>query len=89
MFSFSHLLIGLAMIAGGFAMVKYTFKLLNITGPQQWMERYTGSGSTYGMYKLAGVAIIIMGILFATGFGNNLMDFIFSPLKGIFKPLGQ
>jgi hypothetical protein len=89
MFNFSHLLIGLFMVAAGMAMIKFTFKVLNITGQQAWLERYTGSGSTYGMYKLFGVFLVIVGILFATGFGNNVIEFIFSPLKGIFRPLSQ
>jgi hypothetical protein len=85
----AHVLIGLIMIVGGIAMVKYTFQLTNITGRQDWLERYTGSGSTYGIYKLFGVFIVIVGILFATGFGTGVIDFIFSPLKSVFHPIGS
>jgi hypothetical protein len=88
MFSFTNLIIGLAMIAVGILMVKYTFWLANTTGPMQWLERYTGGGSTYGIYKLFGVILAILGLLIATGFGDNVMGFIFSPLKGVFSPVG-
>jgi hypothetical protein len=89
MFNIGHILIGLFMTAAGVVIVKYTFKVVNITGRQDWLERYTGSGSTYGMYKLFGVFLVIIGILFATGFGNNVVDFLFSPLKSVFHPLNS
>jgi len=89
MFNLSHVLIGLAMMVGGIAMIKYTFQLANITGSQDWIERFTGSGTTYGIYKLFGVFIVIVGVLFATGFGNNVIAFIFSPLKSVFRPPGS
>ena len=88
MFDPGHIIIGLIMAGLGVAMVKYTFQLVNITGNQQWIEKYAGGGSTYGVFKLFGVLLAIAGIMFATGFGNNLMDFLFSPLKSIFRPPG-
>jgi len=84
MFSFKGLLIGIAMMALGMLGVKYTFWLHNVTGPQNWLERYTGSGSTYGIYKILSTLLVIAGILVATGFGNNVMSFIFSPLLNLF-----
>lgn len=86
MFSFSlqTVVTGLIMTVLGALMVKYTFWLVNTTGPQGWIERYTGSGSTYGIYKIVGVLVCLLGLLIATGLGNNAMEFIFSPLKGIF-----
>ena len=89
MFDIAHILIGLGLMACGVLMVKFTFWILNVTGQQQWLEKYTGSGSTYGMYKLFGVFLVIVGILFATGFGTNVIDFLFSPLKSVFHPLGN
>lgn len=71
----------------GVAFVKYTFWIHNMTGPQDWLERYTGSGSTYGIYKLFGVFIVLTGLLVASGFGNNVMSFLFSPLANLFRPL--
>lgn len=84
-FSVSHLIIGLVMAGLGVAMVKFSFKLLTITGQQDWLEKYTGAGSTNGMYKLFGVALILLGLLFGTGFGNDVMNFLLSPFSGIFK----
>lgn len=88
MFSFSlqNVLIGLVMTMLGALMVKYTFWLVNTTGPQDWIERYTGGGSTYGIYKIFGVILAIIGLMIATGLGNNVMEFLFSPLKSLFAP---
>jgi hypothetical protein len=86
MFSFSHLLIGLGFIAAGILFVKYTFQIMNMTGRQDWIEKYTGGGTTYGIFKLFGVVLVFVGILFATGFGNNLLNFLFAPLRHIFAP---
>lgn len=72
------------MMALGVLGVKYTFWLHNVTGPQNWLERYTGSGSTYGIYKILSTLLVITGILVATGFGNNVMSFIFSPFLNLF-----
>lgn len=87
-FSISHLLIGLVMVGLGVLMVKFTYQLTNFTGAQDWLERYTGSGSTYGIYKIVGVLLALAGLMFATGLGNGLMEFFFSPLKGLFKGFG-
>ena len=83
----SGILIGLTMIVLGVLFVKYTFNIVNMTGRQDWIEKYTGGGSTYGVFKIFGVLLVIVGILWATGFGANVMDFVFAPLKNIFHPL--
>ncbi len=88
MFTFSGLLIGLTMVALGILGIKYTFWLHNTTGPIAFIERYTGSGSTYGIYKILSVFLVIIGIIWATGFGHNIMDFLFAPLASVFKPGG-
>lgn len=88
MFNTAHILVGLGFVAAGAAMVKYTFQMVNITGTQDWIENITGTGSTYGVYKIFGVLLVVAGLMFATGLGNNLLDFLFSPLRHIFSPPG-
>jgi len=75
------------MALAGVGFVKYTFQITNLTGRQDWLERYTGSGSTYGVYKLFGVFLVIVGILWATGFGGDVINFLFAPVYNIFRPL--
>ena len=84
--SLTQIIIGVIMVGLGVLAVKYTFQLVNLTGRQQWIENITGSGSTYGVFKLFGVALVLLGLLVATGFGNDVLNFIFSPLRRIFTP---
>jgi hypothetical protein len=84
MFTLNGFLIGLTMIGLGILGVKYTFWLHNLTGPQTWLENYTGSGSTYGIYKIASVFVVIVGILWATGFGHDFMSFLLTPIINTF-----
>jgi hypothetical protein len=86
MFSLSHLLIGLTMMVLGVVLVKWSFQISNITGSQEWIERFVGAGMTNGVYKIFGVLLVITGVLFATGFGGSLMNFLFSPLRHFFNP---
>jgi hypothetical protein len=84
MFSWSNLFVGLGMAVAGVCFVKFSYQILRFTGEQSWLTRFTGSGSTNGIYKIFGVLLVIVGILVATGFGNNVMEFIFGPFKNLF-----
>jgi hypothetical protein len=86
MFTLSGLFIGLAMIGLGVLGVKYTFWLTQTTGPLNFIEKYTGSGSTYGIYKIFSLLLIFVGFFWATGFGHSVLDFILSPIIGVFRP---
>lgn len=88
-FSLSHLFIGLAFAGFGILFVKYSFALTRITDDQGWLERFTGPGSTNGVYKLFGVLLVILGILVGSGFGADVMNFLLSPFSSIFKNLGS
>jgi uncharacterized membrane protein YidH (DUF202 family) len=85
--SITGILIGLGLLVAGVAFVKYTFAIVNFTGRQDWLEKFTGPGTTYGDYKLLGVLLVILGILTATGFGVDVMNWMLSPLKSVFHPL--
>jgi hypothetical protein len=86
MFTLGHLIFGVLAIGLGALTVKYTYQLVNFTGRQMWIEKYTGQGTTYGVFKIVGVLIIVGGILYATGFGTAVLEFIFSPLLKVFTP---
>lgn len=86
MFTLNGLLIGLAMIGIGVLIVRFSYPLTSITGSQDWLERFTGPGTTNFMYKMFGLALIIGGLLAATGYGNNAMSFVLSPLVNMFSP---
>jgi hypothetical protein len=86
MFSLSHLLIGLLLAGIGGLGVVYTYPIMNFTGRQDWIERITGQGTTYFVMKMFFLAVALFGITYATGLGDNVLNWIFSPLRGIFTP---
>jgi TRAP-type C4-dicarboxylate transport system permease small subunit len=89
MFNLSHFLIGLLLIACGVVMVKYNFKLVGITGRQDWIEDKLGSGTTYLAYQIFAVALVLIGLAMVSGLSNNLFNTLLSPLKGLFSGVNQ
>ena len=77
---------GLALIVGGTLMVKFSYQLRNITGPQDWMEKYTGAGTTDSMYKVVGVFVVLGGILWFTGLSGGFFEWLLAPLVNALKP---
>lgn len=59
--------LGLLGIALGIVYIKYNYKITNIVGKFPWAENYIGSGSTYLVHKLIGLALIIISIMWMTG----------------------
>lgn len=72
---------GILMAIAGVFMVLKTEWLLNNFGRIAWFEDKLGSsgGSRLG-YKLLGMLLIFLGIIFATGSGDGFMQWLVSPL---------
>lgn len=71
---------GIVWIAIGFGLIKYSYQLVSFFGHVPWAEQRLGGGGTYTLYKIAGVAVIIFAMLYMF----NAMDFLLSPLGGVF-----
>lgn len=84
MFTWRDFLIGIGLVGGGVLMVRYAFWLRNLTGPQQWLEGVTGPGTTYGMYKIFGVLVCLVGFMMATGLGSSILSFFLTPFINTF-----
>lgn len=67
-------------------MLKYNYQLVNFTGNQDWIERYLGGGTTYFVYKLLAIIIVLGGILYMTGLGSGLAQQILAPLGKALNP---
>jgi hypothetical protein len=52
----------------GFGLIKYSFQIKNFFGDVSWAEQHLGGGGTYTLYKIVGVAVIILSLLYM--FGN-------------------
>ena len=83
-----QILLGLIAVVLGVVGMKYNFKLVGITGNVGFAERYLGAGGTYALYKIIAIVLIIGGLLFMTGLGEPVLEWLLSPIAGFFpEPL--
>ena len=76
---------GILAIIAGTVMLKYNFKLANYTGRQDWIESKLGAGSTYFVYKLLGIVVVLGGLLAVTNLGGSVLNWVLSPFKHLFN----
>jgi len=71
------------IILGGFLLVKYSSWLVNNFGYIDSAEHWLGSyGGTRLLWKIIGIVLIVGALLVISGFMNNILLAIFSPLMG-------
>jgi uncharacterized membrane protein len=60
----------------GFLIVKYTYNIVHMFGKVDWAERHLsgGLGGTYLMYKVIGVIVIALAMLYLFGGFNIITD---------------
>jgi hypothetical protein len=56
-----RLIVGAVLIVGGFAILKFTDRLIMMTGIQDWAENIPGG--TQSMWKIVGVLVVAAGIV--------------------------
>lgn len=81
------IIVGLLMAAAGAFLVIKTEWLMSNFGRIAWFEEKLGSegGSRLG-YKLIGLILIVLGIIFMTGSGNTFLGWVLSPLLRYSRP---
>lgn len=80
----SRIFFGLLAIGLGIAGLKYNFQIVNGGNRLEWFERNLGAGSTYLVYKIGALLLVIGGILYVTGFGPGVVSWLLSPLNALF-----
>ena len=76
--------IGLLVIAVGFMLVWKADWIVNNFGRVNWAEKYLGyDGGSRLFWKLMGIVVIFLSMLYMFGFIGGLIDLIFSPLPTI------
>jgi len=80
--------LGIIAIIVGVAGLKYNFALTNTFPRLEFFERNLGAGSSYGIYKIICLILVIGGILYMTGFGPGILSWLLSPLANLF-PTGS
>ena len=76
---------GLVGIAIGVLVVWKTYQLVNIFGKIDWAERHLsgGLGGTYFLYKIIGIAVVVLSMLYMFG----ILDIMLSPFSSVFGGL--
>jgi hypothetical protein len=80
----SRIFFSLLAIGLGIAGLKYNFQLVNGVARLEFFERNLGAGSTYLVYKVGSIALVIGGILYLTGFGPAVLAWLLAPLAALF-----
>lgn len=75
---------GTIVIAVGVVTLKYNFQIVNFGARLEWIESKLGSGTTYLVYKLLSITLILGGILYLTGYLDNLLNFLLQPVSNLF-----
>jgi hypothetical protein len=74
---------GIIMIAVGILVMRYTYGLVQLFGKVDWAERNLGAGfgGTYALYKIVGVIIVVVAMLYMFG-GAGFLVKPFAPVFG-------
>lgn len=83
-----RVILGLIAIVVGTAGLRYNFALTNTFPRLEFFERNLGAGSSYGIYKIICLVLVIGGILYMFGFGPGILSWLLSPLAKLF-PTGS
>lgn len=75
---------GLILIIIGVVLLKNNFKVTNLFSRYNWFEQKLGPGSTYMIFQLVSILVVIFGVIVMFGLGDNVVNFILSPFENLF-----
>ena len=64
---FTRIIIFLIALIIGICLMRYNEWLVRTVGKAEYAERILGSGGTYTMWKILGVIVIILGVIYLLG----------------------
>lgn len=80
-----QILTGAIMIAIGTVGLMFNYQLGNMVR-LEWVESKIGYGSTFMVYKVFGVILVLAGVITLAGFGDDVLRWATSPLESVFNP---
>ncbi len=75
-------IIFLLLVGAGILFVWKTDGLVGLTGRVGWAERNLGGAGTYSLYKLIGVACLIISLILITGLFGRVFGGLLTTLFG-------
>ena len=79
-----RIVFGLLAIAIGTLSLKYNFQIVNNTARLEFIESKLGYGTTYLVYKLLSILLVLGGILYITGLYKPVLDWLLTPFVNLF-----
>ena len=76
-----EILVGIIGTAVGVVIVWKSYPLKNITGQIDWAEAKLGPGGTISLFRLIGVLVILLSLMYMTGL---LQTILLSTVGGLF-----
>lgn len=76
---------GMFIVAIGAAGIKYNGPIVHMFGQNNWFERKIGRGTTFLVYQLLAILVIIFGFLMMFSYHDNVMSILLSPLTELFS----
>ena len=73
-----NILIGLFGVITGLAIIKYREPVYRFFGKFDFAEKFLGAGGSLNFYILFGSFLVVISILYASGFLQNLVYNLFS-----------
>jgi hypothetical protein len=82
-----HIIWAITGVTVGFLLIKYSVQITETMGTVAWAEQHLRGGlaGTYSLYRIIGVIIIILSLLYMFG----AIGIIVGPLSGLFGGVKQ
>lgn len=80
----NQIVFGLLAIIVGVLTLKYNFQIVNGTSRLEFIENKLGAGSTYLVYKIFSILLVLGGIIYMTGLSKPVVDWLLTPLVNLF-----
>ena len=80
-----QILLGLLMVGAGILILKNNYQVANNLR-LAFIEDHMGPGSSYLVWKILAVLIVLLGFTVMFGFFDDLLGFILSPVINLINP---
>jgi tetrahydromethanopterin S-methyltransferase subunit C len=84
----ANFFIGLVFVAIGVAMLHFNFQLTNSFSKNNVFERKLGAGSSYLVFQVVAILVVVWGTLQTFSLHDNLTSWALSPVRDFFDRTG-
>lgn len=85
MYGINNVIFGILAIVVGVVTLKYNFQIVNSTARMEFIEDHLGAGTTFLVYKLLSILIVLGGALYLTGLYHAVALWLLKPFASFFQ----